>query len=153
MGTAVFRHSDGPACIDYTVTVDEEWKTTDGEIYGFVGDRTIRHQVKRRPSGWSLDGRHQRGLDHLVDLDLGFTPATNLLQLSRAAVAIGAAAEFDVAWFDIGMEMLAVLPQCYRRDDATTYQYAAPSVPYEATLEMAPNGFVKTYPGLWAMES
>ena len=51
---------------------------------------------------------------------------------------------------DLGVD-IALRSQ--RRDDATTYQYAAPSVPYEATLEMAPNGFVKTYPGLWAMES
>jgi len=30
--------------------------------------------------------------------------------------------------------------------------YEAPTVPYQALLEIAPNGFVGSYPGLWRLE-
>jgi hypothetical protein len=152
MGTAVFLHDEGPACIDYTVTVDADWNTTEGDIYGFAAGRTVRHGISRDETGWMLDGRPVPGIGHLRDLDLGFTPATNLLQLKRNGPAIGKRSEFDVAWFDIGRHTLAALPQVYVRRDANSYHYAAATIPYEAVLDIAANGFVKNYPRLWAME-
>ena len=41
---------------------------------------------------WTLDGAAVSGLEACVDLDLGFTPATNLLQIRRLALALGSIA-------------------------------------------------------------
>ncbi|MCR4265472.1 putative glycolipid-binding domain-containing protein [Nitratireductor sp. ZSWI3] len=151
-GTAIFLHADGPARIDYRVRVDCDWNTTDGHIAGFVAGRTVRHEIVRDSDGWRLDGLKMPDVASLRDLDLGFTPATNLLQLRRAGPEPGRSAELTVAWFDIGETRITALPQFYDRKSETTYEYSAPSVPYEAVLEMAPNGFVQSYPGLWMME-
>jgi hypothetical protein len=43
------------------------------------------------------------------------------------------------------------LPQSYERRSEMSYGYEAPSVPYRALLEIAPNGFVRSYPGLWRL--
>lgn len=152
-GTAVFKHQDGPASINYSVIVDAEWRTIRGRVRGFAGDRLMEHSIDRDADGWRLDGVEVPGLGHLVDLDYGFTPATNVLQLRRVAPAIGATVELPVAWFDVDGGSLTELPQRYERQSESKYRYAAPSVPYEGMLELSPSGFALTYPGLWQMET
>lgn len=152
-GTAVFRHQAGPACVDYAVDLDSSWRTLRGEMRGFLADRTFEHIIRRAPEGWYLDDRLVEGLAHLDDLDYGFTPATNLQQLRRTAPGNKQAIELPVAWFDLDAVTLIELPQHYERHSETSYWYRAPSVPYEALLELSPSGFVKSYPDLWEMEA
>jgi hypothetical protein len=87
-----------------------------------------------------------------VDLDFGFTPATNLLQLQRLALHVGQAAQAPAAWLDVSTGTLELLPQRYERRAEATYWYEAPRVGYAALLEVAPSGFVRRYPGLWEAE-
>ena len=101
---------------------------------------------------WRLNGEAVGGLDGCLDLDLGFTPATNFLQLQRCGLGIGETASFPVAWLDVPGASLAELPQRYERRTAATYWYESPQGGYSALLELADSGFVRTYPGLWAME-
>lgn len=149
-GTAVFRHPAGPARVSYAVEIDAGWQSRRGSVQGWLGGQRFEHVIERHADGWSLDGRHQ-GLSHLVDLDFGFTPATNLLQLRRTALQPGQAADIPVVWFDLKQTGLVELPQHYACLDGSAYRYATPQGPYEAVLEIAPNGFVKLYPELWRM--
>ncbi len=148
-GTAVFRHEDEPAAISYRLDLAPDWSARQGLLRGFVGTEMLEHEILRGPDGWTLDGVAQPGLGHLLDLDLGFTPATNLQQLRRVPLEIGEEADIKVAWFDVGAERLVELPQHYRRLDANRYAYRGFS--YQATLELAPSGFVRLYPDLWEM--
>jgi hypothetical protein len=148
-GAAAFDHDGGSAAVAYQVEVDERWETKRGRVSGFLGDHTIAHEIRRDNAGWRLNGVHVEGLDHLVDLDFGFTPATNLLQLSRIALKPSQSAEVPVVWFDLDSASLTELPQSYERRSEASYWYEAPTVPYRALLELAPNGFVQSYPGLW----
>ena len=150
-GAAAFDHEDGPAAVAYQVEVDARWETRRGVISGFLGDRTIAREIRRDDAGWRLNGVAVEGLEHLVDLDYGFTPATNVLQLSRIALAPGQRADVPVVWFDFDNASLIELPQSYERRSEMSYWYEAPTVPYRALLEIAPNGFVRSYPGLWRL--
>lgn len=150
-GTAVFRHEAGPACINYAVTLDDRWQTIRGTLQGYLADRTVNHLIERRTDGWHLDRRRIDGLTHLLDLDYGFTPATNMQQLRRVGLKPGEAANIPVVWFDLEQETLIELPQHYARLDQAAYRYASPQGPYEAVLEIAPNGFASLYPDLWRM--
>ncbi|MGC4049136.1 MAG: putative glycolipid-binding domain-containing protein [Paludibaculum sp.] len=151
-GTAVFAQAGGPACVHYSVELDFGWKTIRGRVEGFAGGRTLDHLITRAAEGWTLDGVLVPGLEALCDLDYGFTPATNLQQLRRVAIGVGETAEIRVVWFDVGEPTLVELPQRYERRSESAYWYESPSGPYEALLELAPNGFVRRYPGLWVME-
>ena len=91
-------------------------------------------------------------LDDCVDLDLGFTPATNLLQLRRVALACGQAADVPVAWLNAAAGTLERLSQRYERRSARAYWYEAPRFRYAALLDVDPSGFVHRYPGLWQMQ-
>jgi uncharacterized protein len=150
-GAAAFEHEAGSAAVAYQVEVDARWVTKRGLISGFLGDKTIQHEIRRDDQGWRLNGGAVRGLEHLVDLDYGFTAATNALQLSRLALEPGQRAEVPVVWFDLDSASLVELPQTYERRSEASYWYEAPTVPYRALLEIAPNGFVQSYPGLWRL--
>jgi hypothetical protein len=152
VGMASFLGPKGPAAVNYSVEVDKQWMTRRGSLRGFSGGRRFHHAIERTPDGWTLDGS-RNGMADVTDLDFGFTPATNLLQLQRAALKVGERAEFSVAWFDLGRFSLVELPQIYERQAETLYRYISPPSGYDAVLEIDEGGFVKVYPDLWEMEA
>jgi hypothetical protein len=151
-GVAVFNHGGEPACIGYAVELDTTWATRTAEVHGFVGRREVTHSIAWVDGHWVHNGVKAEGLSHLVDIDFGFTPATNLQQLRRVALRVGQEVELPVAWLNVDSVKLAELPQHYRRLSETAYDYNAPSVPYSAVLEIAENGFAMQYPTGWEME-
>ena len=68
-------------------------------------------------------------------------------------IAENESAQVPVAWLDIETGMLIKLSQSYERRSTTTCWYEAPSVGYKGLLEVAPNGFIRRYPGLWEAEA
>jgi uncharacterized protein len=151
-GTAAFLHPAGPASIAYAVRCDSRWQTVSAEIKGLLGGRRVGYSVAHRGRRWSLNGQSIAGLEHLVDLDLGFTPATNLQQIRRVPMPEGVAVALPVAWLDLDAGTLTQLPQIYERRSDTLLRYEAPSVGYQDLLELAPSGFIRKYPGLWEAE-
>jgi hypothetical protein len=151
-GMAVFRHENGPVRIGYSVQCDTAWQTASAQVRGAVGARRIDVFVARRGRTWTLNDSARPELEHLTDLDLAFTPATNLLHLRRVAIG-NEAVRLPVAWLDVESGTLKELPQIYERRSDMRLSYRAPSVAYEGILELAPNGFVRRYPGLWEAES
>ena len=92
-------------------------------------------------------------LDDCVDLDFGFTPATNTCALRRLALAIGQSAEVSAAWLDVSTGLLERLVQRYERRSEDTYWYESPRFEYAGSFSVAPSGFVVAYPGLWVAET
>lgn len=143
-GNARFIEAGVSVSIAYTVDYAADWSTRAATVNR---DGTIRHI--RRNDGWLVDGAAVPGIDHLQDVDFGFTPATNLAQVKRLGLAVGQAAELHVAWMDADQAGLASLWQYYRRTGELTYAYEAPE--YQATLVFSEAGFVADYPNLWKM--
>jgi hypothetical protein len=152
-GTAVFRQGEDPACLAYEVACDDTWATRRGSIRGRIGQAAVAHEIARTADGWSVDGAPVPGLADLLDLDLGFTPATNLLQLRRVGLAVGEAVDVPVAWFagELGSAdpHLVLLPQRYERRGEHAFGYEAPTAGYAGELVVGADGFVTRYPGLW----
>ena len=152
-GTAVFRHEGQPARLAYRITCDSRWHSREGTITGWVGARAIDITVQHSTDGrWILNGAAVAGLESCVDLDFGFTPATNLFQLRRVNLVVGAGADVPVAWLDVPDATLSVLEQRYERRTQHEYWYEAPRFDYAAMLEMTGTGFARRYPPLWEME-
>src|SRR5262249_32116944 len=113
----------------------------------------ISVRITRGSNGtWELNGRTVPNLQECVNLDFGFTPATNLAQLRRIALNVNQGADVPVAWFDVPFSSLEMLQQHYERRTAGTYWYEAPRFDYAATLQVSEIGFVQLYPGLWEAE-
>ncbi len=152
-GSAIYLLDGEPASIRYALDIAPDWSATTGTIDGFVGARPISVHIERHGQRWTLNGMAQPAVDGLVDLDFGFTPATNYPQLRRMALDVGQTGRITVAWIDVNEATLTPLPQIYRRTAADAYDYDSPQGPYRATLRLAANGFVSLYPDLWEMEA
>jgi len=152
-GVAVCILDTAPARLEYGVTVDQVWQTRRGFVRGWLRSESIESTIVRtREGAWTLNGNSIPGVRGAVDLDLGFTPATNLLPVRRLALAEGQRAEVPAAWFDIATKSLEPLPQWYERLAKSTYRYQAPSLRFTTLLDVDPVGFVRSYPGLWEKE-
>jgi hypothetical protein len=151
-GTAIFRHRSGPVSLSYSVQCDLRWKTLSGRVNGIAGDQHVDYFVSHQGKGWSLNGEEVPGLEHLVDLDLSFTPATNLLQLRRVSILKNEPVQLPVAWLDFDTGRLTELKQTYQRRADMEVWYEAPSVGYKGLFALEPNGFIRHYPNLWEAE-
>lgn len=153
-GTAVFAHEGQPVRLAYKLGCDRSWRTQHGDVTGWIGEKPVAFDITRSDAGvWTCNGAMVSGLDACVDLDLGFTPATNLFQIRRLALAHGQAADAPVAWLDVTSGALDLLLQRYERRSPATYWYEAPRFNYAALLEVTATGFVRRYPGLWEVEA
>src|SRR5262245_51353426 len=103
-GAAAFQDEGVPACLAYALDCDGEWRTREGVVHGWLGARPVDFRMTRTPDGlWTLNGQVVPHLEGCVDLDFGFTPATNLSQLRRVALQVGQAADVAVAWLDVAL--------------------------------------------------
>jgi uncharacterized protein len=152
-GHAVFKHAHGPARVSYRVDCAPDWITRRARVDGYVGDDRIKLNVERSTGGqWRLNDRVNDGLGDALDVDFGFTPATNFLQLRRCNLSVGQKVTFSVAWLDLTETSLIRLEQRYEKRSESTYWYESPQSAYKAMLEIADSGFVRSYPGLWILE-
>src|SRR5204862_1795939 len=98
-GTAVFRHEGLPARLGYRVTCDRAWRARRADVEGWLGTQPVQSRIERLATGgFSLNGVQAANLADCLDVDLGFTPATNLIQLRRLALTAGQSAAAPAAW-------------------------------------------------------
>jgi uncharacterized protein len=136
--------------LGYTVSCTLDWITTRAIVKGRSDRGAIEANVVRSPvGGWTVNGVAVPAVAGCIDVDLAFTPATNLLSLRRLDLAIGQEAEVVAAWLTFPEFSLTPLRQRYRRTSQTTYDYAAPDLPFAGILTVDPDGFVLDYAGLW----
>jgi hypothetical protein len=91
-----------------------------------------------------------------VDLDLSFTPATNLLPLRRLDLAVDQAAEVRSAWLEWPAAVLTPLIQRYARRSVAEYDYEADlpgTAKFVGLLRVEPRGWVLDYADLWQAEA
>ena len=149
-GVAEYADPRGPARLEYAVEVDDEWRTVSGIVRGTVGVQRVALDIRRTDDDrWAVNGQAALDLDGLLDLDLGFTPATNLFPLRRLALRIGESADAAAAWLDEERWQLRRLPQRYERRGDDAWWYQSPDGGYEGLLRVNGAGFVTEYPGLW----
>jgi hypothetical protein len=150
-GAAVFSDPQGRHVqLHYRVRCDALWHTQWGTVRGWVDGENIDLSVTRNArGGWLLNDEAVPDLAHCMDLDLGFTPATNLIALRRLGLKPGEAADAPAAWLDADERSLGLLEQRYAQRSAGACWYEAPRFGYAALLNLTPEGFVSHYPERW----
>jgi uncharacterized protein len=150
-GTAVFVKGGAAARLDYSVACDASWRTRWGRVRGWIGEQALDLYLARTaPGAWTMNGDEVLPATDCIDLDLGFTPATNLIALRRLDLPVGERAATLTAWLDDDtFSTLEVLEQIYRRQAGGGYAYESPRFKYSGILEVDPVGFVRRYPHLW----
>lgn len=149
-GMAVFSHDGVPCRLEYAVVCDAAWRTLHAGVVGWVGSRRIRMNIVAGAGGWHLNGGLHAELADCLDLDLAFTPATNMLPIRRLTLRPGQASAVRAAWLTFPNLALESLNQTYRRTGETTYHYESDG--FATDLEVNESGFVIRYPGQWEQE-
>jgi hypothetical protein len=143
------------AKLRYVIECDDEWRTDWAVIEGDVGGTPVRFSLESDGDGnWTMNNSPVPDVDGALDIDLGFTPATNTLPIRRLALAVGESAAVRSAWLRFPELRFEPLEQTYTRETAQTFRYRAmvDGEPFAARLDTDPFGRVVRYEGLWEAE-
>jgi uncharacterized protein len=152
-GVAIFVHEEMPCRLDYKIICESDWRTTSCSVSGWVGEKPIAIEIKTEASGkWFLNGSECPEVKGCLDVDLNFSPSTNLLPIRRLALHAGQAAEVKAAWLRFPSFELEPLEQVYQRIDDQVYRYSSAGGAFVAELTVNHTGLVIYYPNLWIAE-
>jgi hypothetical protein len=152
-GCAVFLQDGEPCRLEYAVACDAAWRTTSADVHGWMGARAIDLALAVDGAArWTRDGDPAPAVAGCLDVDLSFSPSTNLLPIRRLGLDVGQRAAVRAAWVRVPNWSLEVLPQVYTRTAERTYTYESDGGRFRAELEVDEEGLVTRYPGLWERE-
>jgi len=152
-GMAAFMEGGRVCQLKYEVLADQSFRTRSARVAGNVGSREVLLSIRSGRGGkWSVNGSEQPKLAGCIDLDLGFTPATNLLPIRRLALRIGQETKAATVYLDIPSIKLRVIPQHYKRISRDAYAYESPVHGYRATLQVSKHGAIERYPEVFELE-
>jgi hypothetical protein len=153
-GTALFSYQEQPCRLGYQIVCGSDWRTQSANVDGWLGEREVHIDLAVYGDQlWQVNGEARPEVSGCIDLDLNFSPSTNLLPIRRLGLAIGQAAEIRAAWLRFPTFELEPLPQIYRRLDESTYHYESGSGRFVVDLQVNTTGFVTSYPGIWQAEA
>ena len=149
-GGAVFLHRKEPCSLTYRIGCDSNWRTRSVEVAGWLGKKTIRVEAKVGRAGvWKVGGDEVSRIEGCVDVDLNFSPSTNLLPIRRLKIAVGEEREVRAAWLEFPTFRFESLEQSYRRLSRNRYRYRSAGGKFETEIEVDGDGFPTRYPGFW----
>jgi hypothetical protein len=153
-GVALLAQDGQPCRLEYRIACDADWRTRTVRIHGQIGDRPLLRELTRSAhDDWEVDGRPAPTLRGCIDVDLGFSPSTNLLPIRRLDLAIGGHAEVRAAWVRFPTLALEVLEQVYTRLGPDSYRYESAGGAFRRDLTVTGEGWVTDYPDFWRAES
>lgn len=147
-GVVVLEIDGMPAHVRYQVEVDGGWSTKTVVAAVNCGQTERRIVIQVESDRWAVDGLAREDLTGCVDVDLGWTPATNILPMRRREAPIGRTIETDAAWVRLPELTVTRALQTYERLSETEWVYRSES--YEAHIVTSPEGLLLDYDaGLW----
>jgi uncharacterized protein len=156
-GTTIFafgRPQRQPVRLDYLVMCDADWQTRSASVSGWVGNETICIDISvNEARRWRLNGVEVPAVEGCLDIDLSFSPSTNLLPIRRLRLNVGDEVAATAAWLRFPDFRLEPLAQSYRRISGAGYRYESGGGEFFAQLSVNEVGFVTSYPNLWVVEA
>ena len=147
-GTTLILHDGIRVEIAYTVDANPDWSTHHASVD--IPALATSFDVRVGPGDrWFIDGHHRADLDGCIDIDFGWTPATNTLPIRRLRFTTGTPRTIRAVWLKWSELLFVPAEQTYtkRRDDRWTYE----SGDFAADLAVDEHGVMLTYgdPPIW----
>ncbi|MEP6999326.1 MAG: putative glycolipid-binding domain-containing protein [bacterium] len=153
-GVAAFAYENMPCRMEYVIRCDALWRTKSLHLQGHVGAALASLNLARSTDdSWMANDTPMPHLLGCVDVDLGFSPSTNLLPIRRLRLAVGAQASVRAAWVRFPELKLEVLEQTYAHTSELSYTYESAAGTFRRDLSTNASGFVVEYPDYWAAEA
>jgi hypothetical protein len=144
------------AKLRYVIVCERDWRTRVASVDGVASGGLMRLEFAADGHGhWTLNGAPLPLVERALDIDLGFTPATNLRPIRRLDLAVGERADVRTAWLRFPELRVEALEQSYRREAAGVFRYDAmvDGERFHARLDTDEFGRVLLYEGLWEAET
>jgi hypothetical protein len=153
-GGAVFLAENAPCRLTYRIECDEDWRTREVTVEGWLGNEVIDLRLKHDGLGnWLLNEKECPQVEGCLDVDLNFSPSTNLLPIRRLKLEPGREAEARAAWLRFPEFTLERLDQVYLRNGINSYRYGSADGEFQPELEVNSTGFVIRYADAWVAEA
>jgi len=153
-GVAVLEADRRPVQAQYKVECSAGWETQFVVMSVWRGDREEGFTLTvDPPQHWRQNGLELESFQGLVDVDLGFTPATNTLAIRRLNLAVGNSGTTTTVWVDFPTLEIVRFPQRYTRLGEDEYLFESLEDSFKARLKVDEFGLVTDYEGLWVQVS
>lgn len=150
VGHAEFQDVLGHASLNYVVRCNSAWVTQSVDLAGQHEGSEVRTKMVNANGTWWIDHRAQPAVNGALDIDLSFTPTTNLMPLRRLGTEDLAV---SAAWLQYPCAKLVPLDQKYARTPVPNVMaYRAEQTNFATDLTVDATGFITHYPGLWEGE-
>ncbi len=121
-------------------------------VDGWIGNQSVHHDVAVDDDlNWLLDGEIIPGMEGCLDIDLNFSPVTNLLPIRRLRLREEQKASIKAAYLRFPGFTLEPLEQIYSRVGPSTYTYQSDS--FTAGIQVDGSGLVLYYSDIWVAEA
>jgi hypothetical protein len=152
-GVAVLSSDNAPHCVEYEIHCDTSWRTLRCRLAENSTSVRTDWEIRREGEQWLMNGVEVPAVAGCEDIDLGFSPATNLLPIRRLNLKVGETAGVRAAWVRFPEFSLELLVQSYTRVSEDVYRYESAGGKFTRELKVDENGFVLEYPDIWQAES
>jgi len=149
-GTVLLVSPVGPARLQYQVKCDQQWRTEGAIVQGLLGDRQVAIEIRSDGLGaWTFNREPALAVAGCIDVDLGFTPSTNLLPLRRLSPTEGGRVSVKAAWLRFPTLAFEPLDQVYTRTGSRNYRYDSGGGRFTADLTVDDLGLVSRDGDYW----
>lgn len=154
-GTAAFAHEGQPCCLSYDIACDSGWRTLAARVGGWVGATSIDIDIRVDADArtWRMNGEEMPRVAGCVDVDLNFSPSTNLLPIRRLGLQIGEESTVRAAWLRFPSFALEPLQQTYTRIGEDGYRYESGGGAFVRDLRVNAAGLPTRYPDFWETDA
>ena len=151
ISTIVGDYKDWIYKIDYHITTNENWETTFVNIRTRFDSLAELITLEKKDGKWFLNGKHNKELDKIFDVDISLTPFTNTLPINRLKLKDKERQVIEVLYFDIFEKKTKSVKQVYTRLSSLEYVYENYDNSFTANIIIDDQGLVVDYPGLFEM--
>jgi hypothetical protein len=152
-GTSIFVHEGNACCLEYLIECDAQGETVKAEVVGEVGDDIVEIDISVDDGHvWTMNDQIVAGVTSAIDIDLNFSPVTNILPIRRLKLAVGESKPVIAAWLRFPSFHLERFEQTYTRTNKNTYRYSSSDGAFQRDLTVDDEGIVLDYPGIWIRE-
>ena len=149
-GSVILAEDGKPLRVDYSVVCDGAWQTRRVAVAQSYDGRSQSLLLEHDGAGvWRRDGAPVADLAGCTDVDLGVSPSTNALPISRLKLREGEAHIIRAAWVKFPAFIVVAGEQRYTRLGASRYLYESLGTDFCAELDVDADGLPIEYLNIW----
>lgn len=137
----------------YTLILDKEFRTLEVRIMAEQepGGMAALHLLASGDGTWTdADERRIPSMDGVIDVDIAWSPLTNMLPVRRLELNPGEETSVPVAYIDLPSLVLKRAEQFYTRIDDSKVRFETGARDFAREISFDEDGFVIEYPDLFA---